>query len=384
MRNDAQVDFANGFIEVYRDARGAKGSSQSFVTVTDKPVTSAMTKLSQNAAYFEQKAPWDAKYKRRDFQPPVVKAVEVLIETGDFHVTTIGDNLPNENEIHEKYGTKNFLFIGSSHALGRARGSKIVEEFAATPEETQRQEKYGEQADDLKTALHEVIGHGSGKLSDKLKGGSEPYLKEYFSTLEEARADLMALWNIWDPKLKELGLVTNQEEVARAMYDSSAQVALTQLRSIPKGDTIEEDHARDRQLIVNYIIDKTGGIERSNRGGKAMIRVTDYNKMRQGVGMLLSELMRIKAEGDYAAIKALVDKYGVHFDPAIRDQVIARYKSLNLPTYWAGVNPVITADVDRAGNATNVQLSYLRNPVQQYLDYGRMYLQKGSLSNPKP
>ena len=176
--------------------------------------------------------------------------------------------------------------------------------------------------------------------------------------------------------MKELGLLTNQEEVARAMYDSSAQVALTQLRSIPKGDTIEEDHARDRQLIVNYIIDKTGGIERSNRGGKATIRVTDYNKMRQGVGMLLSELMRIKAEGDYAAIKALVDKYGVHFDPAVRDQVIARYKSLNLPTYWAGVNPVITADVDKAGNATNVQLSYLRNPVQQYLDYGRMYLQK--------
>jgi dipeptidyl-peptidase III len=373
VRNDARVDFANGFIEVYRDARGAKGSSQSFVTVTDRPVTTAMAKLSQNAAYFEQKAPWDTKYKRQAFQPPVVKAVEVLIETGDFHVTTIGDNLPNENEIHEKYGTKNFLFIGSSHALGRARGGKIAQEFASSPEEAQRQEKYGEQADDLKTALHEVIGHGSGKLSDRLKGGSEPYLKEYFSTLEEARADLMALWNIWDPKLKELGLVTNQEEVARAMYDSSAQVALTQLRAIPKGDTIEEDHARDRQLIVNYIIDKTGGIERGTRGGKAFIRVTDYNKMRQGVGMLLAELMRIKAEGDYAAIKALVDKYGVHFDPAIRNQVIARYKSLNLPTYWGGVNPVIAGDVDKAGNATNVRVAYLRDPVRQYLDYGRMY-----------
>lgn len=374
VRNDAQVDFANGFIEVYRDARGAKGSSQSFVTVTDRGVTNAMTKLSRNAAYFEQKAPWDAKYKRQAFQPPVVKAVEVLIETGDFHVTTIGDNLPNENEIHEKYGTKNFLFIGSSHALGRARGGKIAQEFASSPEEAQRQEKYGEEADDLKTALHEVIGHGSGKLSDRLKGGSEPYLKEYFSTLEEARADLMALWNIWDPKLKELGLVTNQEEVARAMYDSSAQVALTQLRTIPKGDTIEEDHARDRQLIVNYIIAKTGGIERGSRGGKSFVRVTDYNKMRQGVGMLLAELMRIKAEGDYAAIKALVDQYGVHFDPAIRDQVIARYKSLNLPTYWAGVNPVITADVDETGNAVNVGVAYLRDPVRQYLDYGRMYV----------
>src|SRR5262249_9098501 len=156
-------------------------------------------------------------------------------------------------------------------------------------------------------------------------------------------------------------------------YDSSAQVALTQLRAISKGDTIEEDHARDRQLIVNYIIDKTGSIERGTRGGKAFIRVTDYNKMRQGVGLLLGELMRIKSEGDYAGIKALVDKYGVHFDPAVRDQVIARYKSLNLPTYWAGVNPVINADLDRAGNATNVRVSYLSDPVRQYLDYARMF-----------
>ena len=373
VQNDAQVDFANGFIEVYRDARGAKGSSQSFVTVTDKPVTEAMTKLAENAAYFEQKAPWDAKYKRQSFQPPVVKAVEVLIETGDFHITTIGDNLPNENEIHEKYGTKNFLFVGSSHALGRARGAKMAEEFSSTAEEVQRQAKYGEEADDLKTALHEVIGHGSGRLSDRLKGGAEPYLKEYFSTLEEARADLMALWNIWDPKLKDLGLVDNQEEVARAMYDSSAQVALTQLRTIQKGDTIEEDHARDRQLIVNYIIDKTGGIERINRGGKATIRVTDYNKMRQGVGMLLAELMRIKAEGDYPAIKALIDKYGVHFDPATRDQVVMRYKSLNLPIYWAAMNVDVTAQAGNAGTASSVRISYPRDPLRQYLNYGRMY-----------
>src|SRR5215467_9522651 len=372
VQNDTQVDFANGFIEVYRDARGAKGSSQSLVTVNDKLVTEAMTKLAQNAAYFEQKAPWDAQYKRQSFQPPVVKAVEVLIETGDFHVTTIGDNLPNENEIHERYGTKNFLFIGSSHALGRARGSKITQEFS-TPEEVQRQEKYGETADDLKTALHEVIGHGSGRLSDRLKGGAEPLLKEYFSTLEEARADLMALWNIWDPKLKQLGLVDNQEEVARAMYDSSAQVALTQLRAIPKGDTIEEDHARDRQLIVNYIIDKTGGIERTTRGGKAYIRVADYNKMRQGVGMLLAELMRIKAEGDYDAIKALIDKYGVHFDPAIRDQVIARYKSLDLPTYWAGINPDLKASF-QAGNLMKVEISYPRDFVKQQLGYSAMYV----------
>ena len=373
VRNDAQVDFANGFIELYRDARGAKGSSQSFVTVTDKPVTEVMTKLAQNAAYFEQKAPWDAKYKKQAFQPPVVKAVEVLLETGDFHVTTIGDNLPNENEIHEKYGTKNFLFMGSSHALGRARGAKMSAEFYATAEDTKRQDTYGEEADDLKTALHEVIGHGSGKLSDRLKDGAEPYLKEYFSTLEEARADLMALWNIGDPKLKELGLVKDPDAAAKAMFDSSALVALTQLRTIPRGVIIEEDHARDRALIVNYIIDKTGAIEQGERNGKAFIRVKDYARMKEGVGMLLAELMRVKAEGDYAAIKALVDKYGVHFDPKVRDQVVARYKALNLPTYWAGVNVTITAVLDRNGNVLNVETLNPRDPVQQYLRYAAMY-----------
>ncbi|HMD34601.1 MAG TPA: hypothetical protein VKH42_06520 [Vicinamibacterales bacterium] len=373
VRNDAQVDFANGFIEVYRDARGAKGSSQSFVTVTDKPVTDAMTKLAQNAAYFEQKAPWNAKYKKESFTPPVVKAVEVLIETGDFHASTIGDNLPNENAIHEQYGTKNFLFLGSSHALTAAASTKSIGEFTASADEARRATAYGEEAEDMLTAMHEVIGHGSGKLGEKTKTGAEPFLKEYFSTLEEARADLMALWNVWDPKLKDLGLITDQDDVAKTMYDGAAIVALTQLRRIPRGTTIEEDHARDRALISNYIKDKTGAIEQIDRNGKTYIRVKDYARMREGVGMLLAELMRIKAEGDYDAIKALIDKYGVHFDPAIRDQVIARYKALELPTYWGGVNPKLTAQLDAKGNVTSVLMSYPRDAVKQYLEYGAMY-----------
>lgn len=383
VRNDAVVDFANGFIEVYRDARGAKGSSQSFVTVTDRPVTDAMVKLAQNAAYFEQHAPWDARYKKQSFQAPVVKAVEVLIETGDFHVTTIGDNLPNENEIHEMYGTKNFLLLGSSHALSAAGSDRTLQEFAASPEEVARGEKYGEEAEDLLTAMHEVIGHGSGKLSERLVGGAGAYLKEYSSTLEEARADLMGLWNVWDPKLQELGLVQEQDAVARTMYDGAARVALTQLRRIPTGDIIEEDHQRNRQLIVNYIIDKTGAIERFDRDGKSYIRVKDYQQMREGVGMLLKELMRIKAEGDYAAIKALVDQYGVHFNPALRDQVVARYKSLNLPTYWAGINTRLTADVDAQGKVTAVRMTYPRDAVQQYLEYGRMYARQRGASEPR-
>jgi dipeptidyl-peptidase-3 len=375
VQDNAPVDFANGFIEIYRDARGAKGSSQSFVTVTDKPVTDAMVKLSGHAEYFERKAPWDDKYKKLGLQPPVVKAVESLIETGDFHVTTIGDNLPNENEIREKYGSKNFLFTSSTRALNDASGFKSLQEFAATPEETERGQKYGNEAEDLMTALHEVIGHGSGKLSDRLKGGAEPYLKEYFSTLEEARADLMALWNAWDPKLKELGLVSDQENVAKAMYDRSTLVALTQLRRIPKGDTIEEDHARDRQLIVRYIQDKTGAdaIQQFERNGKTYIQVKDYQKMHEGVGMLLAELMRIKAEGDYDAIKALIDRYGVHFDPALRDQVVARYKKLNIPTYWAGINARLVARFDAKGNVSSVEIEYPRDAVRQYLHYAAMY-----------
>jgi dipeptidyl-peptidase-3 len=373
VRNDAAVDFTNGFVEVYRDARAAKGSAESFVTITDVRVSEAMRKLAENAAIFEKAAPWDPKYRKQTFQPPVVKAVEVLIETGDLHVSTIGVNLPNENEVREKYGSKNFLLAGSSHALSAASAGKSLREYAATPEEVQRVERYGEEAEDLMTALHEVIGHGSGKLSDRLKDGAEPHLKEYFSTLEEARADLMALWNIWDPELKKLGLVTDQENVARAMYDNAARVSLTQLRRILRGNTIEEDHARDRALIANYIADKTGGIEQITRNGKTYVRVKDYQKMREGAGMLLRELMRIKAEGDYAAIKALVDKYGVHFDPALRDQVVARHKQLDLPTYWAGINPELTAQLDDKGNVTSVKIAYPRDAVKQYLTYGAMY-----------
>jgi len=372
VQNNAKVDFANNFIEIYRDANGMKASSQAFVSVTDKPLTTKMEKLAQNAEYFEQQAPWDPKYKKTAFTPPTVKAIETIVETGDFSVTTIGDNLPNENEIHEKYGTKNFLFTGSSRALMGAAGHKGIEEFGPSQTVIQRNIKYGQQAEELMTALHEVIGHGSGKLSDRLKSGSEPYLKEYFSTLEEARADLSALWNAWDPKLKQWGLIEgDQDEVAKAMYDSAAMVVLTQLRRIPHGDTIEEDHQRDRALISNYIKDKTGSIRMFERDGKTYVEVTDYPKMKQGVGMLLTELMRIKAEGDYDAIKALVDKYGVHFDPKLRDQVVQRYKALNIPSYWVGINAQLTAKPD--GKAMDVDMTYPRSAVHQFLYYGSMY-----------
>ncbi|HVN07051.1 MAG TPA: hypothetical protein VMT86_21685 [Bryobacteraceae bacterium] len=368
VQDNPTVDFDNGFIEVYRDSRGAKGSSQSFVTVTDETFAERMRTLSDNAQYFEDHAPWLPQYKMQGVKPPVAKAVDALIETGDFHVTTIGDNLPNENEVHEKYGSKSFMFTGSTHALEHATGFGPLEEFAASPEEIERGKKFGDEAEDLMTALHEVIGHGSGKLSPKLTHEPSYYLKEYYSTLEEARADLMALWNAFDPKLQELGLISSPE-AAKTMYDSAARAALVQLRRIPKGDTIEEDHQRDRQLIVSYIMDKTGAIDQISRNGKTYIYVRDYQKMREGVGALLAELMRIKAEGDYNAIKTLVDQYGVHFDPKLRDQVVSRYAKLDIPTYWAGINPQLTATFGSGGRVTKVTMSYPRNYMRQQLLY---------------
>ena len=363
VQDNSPVDFINGFIEIYMDARGAKGTSQAFVTVTDQKINSLMTKIADNAQYFENRAPWADQYKKQGVKPPLAKAVEAVIETGDFHVNTIGDNLPNENEIHEKYGSKSFLFMGSDRAIQSATGKASDEEFAASPEIAARLNKYGEEASGLLVAMHEIIGHGSGKLSPKLTHEPSYYLKEYFSTLEEGRADLMAYWNITDPKLEQLGLVSNQDEVMKAMYDRAAMNMIQQLRRIPHGDTIEEDHLRDRQLIAKYIMDKTGAIAMEKRNGKTYVWVKDYAAFHKGVGMLLAELMRIKAEGDYDAIKKLIDQYGTHFNPALRDEVIARYKKLNLPTYFAGINPDVTP--------TNI--SYPRDYVKQQLSYSAMY-----------
>jgi len=365
VRDKSNPDFSNGFVEVYKDPRGQKGAIQGFVTVVDQKMNAMMTSFAANAGYFEQRAPWLDQYKNPSPKPPVVNATETLIESGTFAVNTIGDNLPNEDEIHEKYGSKSFIFTGSIRALNSATGDKVAHEFASSPEEIDRAEKYGDLEENLFTAMHEVIGHGSGKLSAKITKEPASYIKEYYSTLEESRADLMALWNFWDPKLKEMGVMPN-DDVARAAYDAEARSALTQLHEVPTGDTIEEDHRRGTQLIVNYIRDKTGAIQPLERNGKIYLVVTDYAKMRQGVGMLLAELMRIKAEGDYDAAKELIGKYGIHFNTSWRDQVVARYKTLDLPNYWAGINPELEL---RRGV---VEISYPRDIIKQQLRYSKI------------
>jgi dipeptidyl-peptidase III len=369
VRDKSSPDFSNGFVEVYKDPRGKKGAIQGFVSVVDEKMNKLTTGFGANLGYFEQRAPWDDEYKNPHPTPPVVNAVEMIAETGDFSVGTIGDNLPNEDEIHEKYGSKSFILTGSIRALSSALGNSVSDEFLATQEEKDRARQYGDLAENLMTAMHEVIGHGSGRVTAKVGHDPEAFIKEYYSTLEESRADLMALWNFWDPKLLEMGVMPNTD-VAKTEYDAEARAALSQLHEVPTGDTIEEDHRRGTQLIVNFIRDKTGAIQPVEHDGKVYLQVTDYAKMRQGVGMLLAELMRIKAEGDYDAAKALITKYGIHFNTAWRDQAVERYKKLDIPEKWVGINPDLVLRRGPGGKM-DVTITYPRDFAQQQLEYSR-------------
>jgi dipeptidyl-peptidase-3 len=365
LRDNPAVDFASGFIEVYRDARGVKGSSQMLVSVTDQTLDPLMHKLADNAVYFERHAPWDDRYKKLDVKPPVGKAIEIVVETGDFQVTTTGDNLPNEQEIREKYGSKSLLLTSSLNAFAASRGAKVAVEFSPNADEAAMFDKYGVTAQNMITAMHEVIGHGSGKV--EVPNDPATYLREYYSTLEEARADLVAYWDITDPKMAELG-VKDADQVEREMYRNIARQGLTTLSHYPTGDSAEEDHDRDRLLIVNYLID-AGALERRERNGHWYIEVKDYDKVHAGVGKLLAEIMRIKATGDYPAIKALIDRYGVHFDPKVRDDVIARYQRLDIPSYFAGVYPVLRVVRDHAGKPADITVAYAHDFLAQAVDF---------------
>jgi dipeptidyl-peptidase-3 len=368
VHDDSPVDFTNGFIEVYKDPRGLKGAAQAYVTVVDGKMNKLMKEFASNAKYFEQRAPWEDKYKLEAPHPPIVNTVEALIETADFDVTTIGENLPNEAEIHDHYGSKSFIFTGTTRAFAAARGMKVAGEFSSSAEERDRAEKYQTLANDLFTAMHEVLGHGSGKMNPKLTEEPAVYIKEYYSTLEEARADLVALWDFFDPKLIEIGAIPNLE-VAKAAYDLEARSAIIELHEVPTGDSIEEDHRRGTQLIVNYVREKTGAIQPVEREGKVYLVVKDYDQMRKGIGMLLAELMRIKAEGDYDAAKALITQYGIHFNTAWRDQVVERYQKLDLPTFWSGVNPDLVPQFGAGGRIDDVEIVYPRDIVKQQLRY---------------
>jgi dipeptidyl-peptidase-3 len=374
VQTPANVDAINGFIEVYLDPRGEKGAYESVVSFVDQNETQLMRQFAANAQYFEERAPWLDEYKKQNVQPPVANVVTIVSEAGDGGpLSAAGINLPNEQDIRQQYGTKSTLLLNVTTAWSEATGQRALEEFSSSDEEKERGRKYGLESRKLVIAMHEVLGHGSGKVSDKLTGDPRVYLKEYYSTLEEARADLVALWDFTDPKLTELG-IQNQQELMKTAYDAEARAALTILYHYPQGDQVVEDHDRGTQMIAGYLMKNCGCIEAVTRDGKIYLHVTDYDKMHQGIGSLLAELMRIKAEGDYPAIQSLVDTYGVKIDPAWRDQVVARAKAIQLPTRGVFLSPLIEPVYDASHHVVDARIRYPSSLAEVMLNYSRKSL----------
>jgi len=370
----SNVDFIHGFVEVYLDALGSKGAWESVISFVNTEQTHLMRSFAGHAQYFEGRAPWLDAYKKQGVKPPVANVITVLSETGESGPTSpSGINLPNEQDIRQQHGTKSVLLLNVSDAYSAAVGSKAIEEFSGTPEEIERGKQHYVESRKLLVMMHEVLGHGSGKVSPKLTSDPRTYLKEYYSTLEEARADLVALWNFGDPKLDEMG-IANREELLRAAYDAEARSALTMLYRYPHGDQVEEDHDRGNQMIVQYLIRNFSCIEPVTRDGKVYLRVTDYAKMREGVGKLLAELMRIKAEGDYDAIRNLVSTYGVKLNTEWRDQVQLRATAIGLPTRGAFISPILEPVRDAQGQIVDARVRYTQDLAEVMLNYSRKSL----------
>ena len=364
------VDTINGFIEVYLDPRGIKGGWEALVFYVNQEKTTRIKTIATNAQWFEDRMPWDAKYRKASVQGIVANAIDVVVETGDSGpVTPIGINLPNDQAIREKFGSKSVALSNVTEAYDRSTPGSMRGEFVWTPEEAERATRFGTLAGELTTDMHEVIGHASGQQAPG-KGNPQTLIKEEFSALEEGRADLVGLYFIADPKMVELGIIpaADHEAVIRTEYEAYTRNALVQLRRIREGSQIEEDHMRNRQMIVRWLMASTKAIEERTRDGKTYLVMVDPSAFRKGVGMLLSEVQRIKSEGDYAAAKKLFATYGVHFDPKLRDQVVARVDRLNLPSYTGFVMPKLTP-VMTNGQITDVSISYPQDLTQQMLEY---------------
>lgn len=367
-RDDEPVDFMSGFNGNFGVRHGI---SQSFVVIRDQEGSSAARRIAANTQFFEDHAPWPQQYKRQTVKPPIVNLVETTALTGAFDVTSLGIRLPAEDE-PAGADSKVFLFFDQNPTLIGAIGFAGLPEFSPSKKDAARDKKYLTEQERLTAILREVLGHGSTPNSQP-GPGAQSRLKDYASTLEEARAEALALWEAFDPKLKQLDVV-NTDDTGKAMYDIAALEMLAQLRLIPQGDSLTGDQARARQLIVRYVMEKTGAIVWEKADGKSYIKVTDYNRVREGLGALLAELTRIEAEGDYSAIKNLVEDYGVHFDPKLRDEMIARFQSIRLPgTRFAPINPELKAHFNATGGITKVDIEYPRNYVRQQLSYAAMY-----------
>ena len=369
---DAPVDTINGFIENYLDARGVKGAWEAIVFYVNHEKTESLRRLADAAAWFEARMPWDPQWRRTDVKGVTARAIDVVVETGEAGpMTAIGINLPNDQRIREEYGSKSVSLANITEAYEKSQLPAFRREFCWSDEEAARAEKWGAIASDATTAIHEVLGHGSGRVADHLEGQPQLALKEQYSAIEEARADLVALYFLPEAKIGDIGLVPagDQSEVVVAEYEAYARNALVQLRRMREGTTIEEDHMRNRQLIVHWLMAHTKAIEVRKRDGKTFYVMVDPQAFQEGCGRLLAEVQRIKSEGDYAAARALFEAYGVHFDPALRDEIVARVDLLKLPSYTGFVQPRLEAVRDDAGHVTDVRISYPRSLEQQMLEY---------------
>jgi dipeptidyl-peptidase-3 len=370
--SESTVDTINGFVENYLDPRGVKGSWEALVYYVNREKTDALARLAGEAAWFEARMPIDPEWRRREVVGVTARAIDVVIETGEAGPTTaIGINLPNDQAIRETYGSKSVSLANINEAYDKSQAPSYRREFCWSEEETERAEQWGAMAGDVTTAIHEVLGHGSGRVAEHLEGQPQLALKEQYSTIEEARADLVALYFVSEPRLAEVGLLPadHQPEIVLTEYEAYARNALVQLRRVREGTTIEEDHMRNRQLIVHWIMAHTSAIEVRSRDDKTYYVVTDVNAFHDGAGQLLREVQRIKSEGDYDAARALVERFGVHFEPALRDEIVRRVDALNLPAYAGFVQPRLEAIRDDHGHIVDVAISYPCDLEQQMLEY---------------
>ena len=352
------VDFVNGFVEVYLDARGMKGAWESVVSFVNPAKAVEIRDLAREAQWFEDRMPWSDAFKKADVTGITANAITVIMETGDSGpMTPIGINLPNEADIRRDFGSKsvNLANVVEGYNLASPGGGSAAE-FSFTPEEAERASLYSSRSSDVLTNLHEVVGHASGQLSEGITNPAEQ-IGVYYSTLEEGRADLIGLYWMPDEKLREMGIIAN-DDAALAAYESYARNALVQLRRVPLGSKIEQDHMRNRQMVIHWLMANTDAVVREERDGRTYYRVTSMDSFRAGCGVLLAEIQRIKSTGDFEAAKNLIETHGVQVDPTLHQEVLGRIEALGLASSSGFVQPELTAVRGNNGEIVDVRVSY--------------------------
>lgn len=374
---DGNIDYINGFVEVYNDPLGYRGSYEGIVQIKDFDMSAKMEVVSKNAQWFEDNSPLLPNHKKKNVVGISYKTVIVAGESGDSSPSTpIGVNLPNADWIRAAYGSKSVSLGNIIESYNKSGGKGRLQEFANDDEEIELAKKYGEIGDKLHTALHEVVGHASGQINPGV-GTPKETLKSYASTLEEGRADLVGLYYAYSPKMQELGLVDDWKKMGMESYDSYIRNGLmTQLIRLELGSNIEEAHMRNRQWVSNWVFEKgqkENVIEKLTRNGKTYFNITDYDKLHELFGQLLREVQRIKSEGDYEAGKALVENYGVKVDQKLHAEVLERNKQFTSAPYSGFVNPILVPKLDKNGKILSIEVKQPKTFAEQMLNYSKNF-----------